>query len=1720
MTKQCRITVLILLLSILLNVASTNAQENERIIIISSTNDAGEGSLREALQNARSGDHIIFDPQIFPPNNPTSIFPKSELPPLDTGGVTIDGSGAGVIIDGSLLAQRETTGFLDDISLITDTGENLIANGDFAENLNHWLIWQLEDVDNYGWNSAEGAESEGAVAFTPNPYSGTIMLAYQEEDREFDFYGLGNESSGESNRISVGNAQHLTLNFQHKQLDLAVMIEFLLEDGAGNYEQFAEEYNHSDFWSQELFEVDVPAGAKNIDLTFSLNAEYLNALVIRSDNNAVQGIQIINFSGDAILIEEASRNKVGGARESIIAPCIAPCNLLSGNVGSAVAIYGGGENIIQGNFMGTDSSGLTAQSNGINGVRIYSSNNIIGGEGGEGNLISTNSINIEINGDFSGNHILGNLVGVDITGEGPLENPHQGIALDSGAHDNSIENNVISSNEVGIMLGQGCYQNKIIGNAIGTDISHTLELGNGTGLFVMNGAYDNEIGPSNYIINNKGSILVSGSDTLGNRITRNTIYNNIEENIINSTSLNTWIRPPSEIAAFSRMVSGYTEPNSKVEMYTYDKPQSGGYYVNEATSNADGYFDILLPDGKLDEYVSLLAYDEDGTTSTFSQPVKVKKSATRALPGIIRPEDVSKDAKVIGVNVFLAIVTLVYVGIVSTYINEAFEVYSDLLEDKFFTPIKKFFTRISPWGKKRVVFPKIPALTLLLTWLFILTLIAVIQSFLDTSVLFSSEQRALIGTLFLGGVVISSLQTIGELVVRSTFKVKTEFKQAEVGWPGVILAAISSGLSYSLHLNPGIVLGSVDTFFLKPDIEDENIDAIRAFVVKLVILGLTFIGWLFSAKFPNAMPLLEMFFLVGLQYAFFELIPLDVLDGEVLHKKYPKLWGGLFIPTTFGMYHLLFNPSSSDVQGIMQGNVGRLLWIMSAITVGTILFRWGISKLMPENAFRVTKAGKNTIIILLVTVVFGLLAQAGVFNVTKLDKAEETTVPISTSASSSVTKTAVPILNNEEDAAALVQIEFNGRADLSYFNLMSSFDEDGNEFEVDPNDVKMEQGAFYFGDYPLRGATLKQLLEYGTFLHLRWQITDEETCYAFPLWGSNETEQFHGVSLGTCSYGELSVGYPDMFGDEILNESAGSLINVPNQWVEAVFWVENRDSPYFYALAWDAENPASYYLTKSILPDWANARQFAFSLEGYEGEVVVDFLKIINGDIESYLELNAPPFAENVDQIHDFLHSDISTSNFSENEDEISHPESIEVPTESGDFTALDLAFDEVEDIELLETSFGSGGSAQFSGEDFLQNGALRLSSETGLQDIAISGISMGNIVHVKTRVSPNGPCFFISLKMNVAASLPDEKILRLEACPDNPYHFVAVHNMEAESEFNEMELAGKVDASSDAWSDALLSTSADGKTIFVLTHQDGKFSSITVDIDPDWQAEQAQFIIGIWSEEENQFLDVDFIRVVDDSLDLYLAEQFPLYAAESARAAELEAAEPQSMEFSILHSLDFTDTADLSALTTLMSSHLSAANILPEGALRLGGETAVQGIFSQASVPAGSFSHVRLRVSSDTACFFTGLKLDGAREVHIEGCPDGSYSIVGNDANSWGMSPLSGSAYGFPVEWADMILWSHPDGDKLFFFISNAGEISYSSVQLLADWQTEGRIFVQSNFESESQYLDVDFIRIIEGSLKGYMNENIPAYLANQANVDTFLRNSPQTYPLGEKVE
>jgi titin len=207
-------------------------------------------------------------------------------------------------------------------------------------------------------------------------------------------------------------------------------------------------------------------------------------------------------------------------------------NVISGNNDNGIYINTT-NNVVQGNYIGINATGANALGNKTNGVVIYGgSGNLIGGPGGARNYISGNGTSgVYLYGSSAGQNVISNnFIGTDQSGELVISNLNDGITI-SGAPSNAILGNVISSNGTnGVFLsGAGATGNIVAGNLIGTDAAGKLALGNdNAGVTVT--ANGNLIGPSN---------VISGNLTHGIFLTGGASGNFVQGNIIGLSAAGT-----------------------------------------------------------------------------------------------------------------------------------------------------------------------------------------------------------------------------------------------------------------------------------------------------------------------------------------------------------------------------------------------------------------------------------------------------------------------------------------------------------------------------------------------------------------------------------------------------------------------------------------------------------------------------------------------------------------------------------------------------------------------------------------------------------------------------------------------------------------------------------------------------------------------------------------------------------------------------------------------------------------------------------------------------------------------------------------------------------------------------------------------------------------------------------------------------------------------------
>lgn len=161
-------------------------------------------------------------------------------------------------------------------------------------------------------------------------------------------------------------------------------------------------------------------------------------------------------------------------------------------------------NLITGNFIGTNFGGTVATANATGIIIAAGSGNTIGGTTVTArNVISGNTLNgIVISSSGGGTTVAGNLIGTTLPGTGHLSNGGDGVLINGGSPNNYVggisvgAGNVISGNAAdGVLItAPGTTGNLIAGNFIGTDISGSTALFNGSsGVDLTAGAAGNTL---------------------------------------------------------------------------------------------------------------------------------------------------------------------------------------------------------------------------------------------------------------------------------------------------------------------------------------------------------------------------------------------------------------------------------------------------------------------------------------------------------------------------------------------------------------------------------------------------------------------------------------------------------------------------------------------------------------------------------------------------------------------------------------------------------------------------------------------------------------------------------------------------------------------------------------------------------------------------------------------------------------------------------------------------------------------------------------------------------------------------------------------------------------------------------------------------------------------------------------------------------------------------
>jgi CSLREA domain-containing protein len=358
-------------------------------------------------------------------------------------------------------------------------------------------------------------------------------------------------------------------------------------------------------------------------------------------------------------------------------------NVVSGNDDTGISLDNAYNNQIQGNLIGVMGTGDFARPNGGAGIRLLNNSitNTIGGTTAAArNIISGNEgAGIEIF-DSSNNVIEGNYIGTNSAGDDDIGNANQGLLI-SGNPGNSQSNkigdsvagagNVISGNAwEGILMMGNTSDTLVLHNFIGTKANGTGDLGNGRDGINIRDAHNNLIGST---IPNSGNIIAFNGDSSGyygvtvygdkavaNAIRGNSIHDHIgkgialaglaappndpddvdtgQNNLQNSPLVTTAVNS-NGITTITGTLNSEADKDYRLEFFANAQCGQSGYgegqtYLGAAVVTTSGHnatFSGAFPGVSIGQIVTATATDPNGNTSEFSPCRQVTAPVTAGI---------------------------------------------------------------------------------------------------------------------------------------------------------------------------------------------------------------------------------------------------------------------------------------------------------------------------------------------------------------------------------------------------------------------------------------------------------------------------------------------------------------------------------------------------------------------------------------------------------------------------------------------------------------------------------------------------------------------------------------------------------------------------------------------------------------------------------------------------------------------------------------------------------------------------------------------------------------------------------------------------------------------------------------------------------------------------------------------------------------------------------
>ena len=342
----------------------------------------------------------------------------------------------------------------------------------------------------------------------------------------FDMYG---EARVVGAAVDIGGAESLS------DSSGGVIVDTTASSGSGSLAAAVAFANSDSAPNTIRFAIPGPTCPKRIVRTTALIVTDGVVIDGYSQPGSVAPSDLVRFNGEpCILLDGNNRTHPGISTDASLntsGESVTIKGLAFEDFSIAVQLTAGANHVVQGNqFGGSIGNSSSVLASNDRGILLGTNGSLIGGlSASQANLIAgATGVGISIGVGSDNNAILGNQIGYDGSGI-PSTAASNRIGINVNGADNQIVSNRIANNleDAIALVNAGATGNQIRANRIGANFAFGMPANLGDGVLITSGANNNQIGPSNQIIENATGIRITESAGGGNRIERNSILGHI-----------------------------------------------------------------------------------------------------------------------------------------------------------------------------------------------------------------------------------------------------------------------------------------------------------------------------------------------------------------------------------------------------------------------------------------------------------------------------------------------------------------------------------------------------------------------------------------------------------------------------------------------------------------------------------------------------------------------------------------------------------------------------------------------------------------------------------------------------------------------------------------------------------------------------------------------------------------------------------------------------------------------------------------------------------------------------------------------------------------------------------------------------------------------------------------------------------------------------------------